>query len=259
VCIPLEGGSFVRKANGDVTTVDIPGASSADAVGINNRGAVVGSYLDADGVSHTYLMDRSGVTTIDPPGSPDDPDAANVFVADVNDRGQVVGCYADANRTYHGFRYDKGRFTRIDPPGAADVPKYATTCAFGINNRGQIVGQYVDAASTLHGYLWQPGRGFKTIDLPRGAQLVRPAGDRGTIAADINAAARSFCRSREASSRDGPRTSKAERRRPSPTMRSVSGATSRRWRGRAPCARTTWRAPLACGGPSCGRSCRGSC
>ncbi|MGH2395345.1 MAG: hypothetical protein ACRDGH_17955 [Candidatus Limnocylindria bacterium] len=82
-------------------------------------------------------MDRSGVTTIDPPGSPYDPDAANVFLADVN-------------------------------------------------NRGQIVGQYVDAASTLHGYLWHPGRGFKTIDLPRGAQLVGPAGDRGTIAADIN-------------------------------------------------------------------------
>jgi probable HAF family extracellular repeat protein len=131
-------------------------------------------------------MDRNGVTTSDPPNSPDDPDAANVFVADVNDRGKVVGCYADANRTYHGFRYAKGRFTIIDPPGAADVPTYATTCAFGINDRGQVVGQYVDAASTLHGYLWVPGRGFKKIDPSRGAELEGPAGDRGTIAADIN-------------------------------------------------------------------------
>jgi probable HAF family extracellular repeat protein len=99
---------------------------------------------------------------------------------------RVVGCYADDNGTYHGFRYDKRRFTRIDPPGGADVPKWATTCALGINNRGHVVGQYVDAEGTLHGYLWQRGRGFETIDLPRGAPMVSPSGDRGATAADIN-------------------------------------------------------------------------
>ena len=184
--VTLEGGSFLRKPNGDVSTVEVPGASTTGVGGINNRGALVGGYLDADGASRAFVMRGRRVTTLDPPGAAADPAAANVFVNDLNDRGQAVGCFADANGTYHGFRYDKVRFTRIDPPGAANVPKYATTCALGINNGGQVVGQYVDAAGMLHGYLWQRGRGFETIDLPRGAPLVGPAGDRGTIAADIN-------------------------------------------------------------------------
>ena len=153
--------------------------------GINNRGAFVGNYLDADGVDHAFVMQREEVTTIVPPDSPADPAKTNVIALDVNDRGQVVGCYADGNGTYHGFRYDKGQFTLIDPPGGADVPDIATTCAFGINNRGHVVGQYVDAAGTLHGYLWQPKHGFETIDAPPGTPVVGPTGITGTTAVDI--------------------------------------------------------------------------
>ena len=94
-----------------------------------------------------------------------------------------VSCIADnpVDPLGPGFLLNRGEFTTIDHPYAV-----LETAPYGINNRGQIVGQYVDAASTLHGYLWQPGRGFKTIDLPRGAQVEGPAGDKGTIAADIN-------------------------------------------------------------------------
>jgi probable HAF family extracellular repeat protein len=181
-----EIGSFLRRAGGDVTTVQVPGARLTGLVGINNRETMVGIYADSEGTSRAFLMERGRVTTLVPPDAPVDAGAANVAALDVNDRGQVVGCYADANGTYHGFRYDKGRFTRIDPPGGADVPKWATTCALGINNRGQVVGQYVDAEGVLHGYLWGRGSGFETIDLPRGAPMVSPSGDRGAIAADIN-------------------------------------------------------------------------
>jgi probable HAF family extracellular repeat protein len=181
-----EARAFLRKPNGDVTTVDIPGAQLTGPFASNNLGVVVGTYVDADGVNQAYLMQRGKLTRIVPPDAPDDPAAFNAIATDVNDRGQVVGCYADAKGTYHGFRYDRGRFTRIDPPGGADVPEHATTCPFGINNSGQVVGQYVDAASVLHGYLWEPKRGFKTIDPPRGAQQVGPTGVRGTVAADIN-------------------------------------------------------------------------
>jgi probable HAF family extracellular repeat protein len=181
-----EAGAFLRRPNGAVAAVEVPGAQSTGPFGVNNRGAVVGTYRDAGGVNQAFVMQRGKVTTIVPPDTPADPAASQTVATDINDRGQVVGCYADANGTYHGFRYDEGRFTRIDPPGGADVPKYATTCPFGINNRGQVVGQYVDAAGVLHGYLWERGRGFDTIDPPCGAPVVGPAGDRGTVAADIN-------------------------------------------------------------------------
>jgi probable HAF family extracellular repeat protein len=183
-----EGGAFRRRATGVVTPFEIPGGAFPAPIGINDRGAVVGTYTDGDGAGRGFLLERGRVTTMLPPGAADDPAVANVHPFDVNDRGQVVGCYADANGTYHGFRYDRDRrrYTRIDPPGGADVPWLATTCAMGINNRGHVVGQYVDEDSVLHGYLWRPGRGFRTIDLPPGASTVGPTGIRGSTAADIN-------------------------------------------------------------------------
>jgi probable HAF family extracellular repeat protein len=182
---------FVRKPNGAVTTIDVPGASSTFVAGINDRDQVVGSYVDADGREHGFLLERGQMTVIDHPDAPDNPAATNTAAVDLNDRGQIVGFYADANGTYHGYRYDKGRFTRIDPPGAADVAGFATTTPLGINNRGQVVGQSVDAAGVLHGYLWEQGRGFRTIDPPGGASnaCVEPPNMSricGTVAADIN-------------------------------------------------------------------------
>ena len=183
---------FLRKPNGAVSTVDVPGASATGVTGINNHGAVVGSFVDADGKDHGFLLDARGrVTTLDPPDSPDDPAASNTFASDINDRGQIVGGYADAKGTYHGYLYYKGRFTKIDPPKAADVPDYATTAPFGINNRGQVVGQYVDADGVLHGYLWERKRGFETVDPPRGAanscvELPNTGRVCGTVAADID-------------------------------------------------------------------------
>jgi probable HAF family extracellular repeat protein len=169
---------FLRKPNGAVTTVDVPGASSTAVFGLNSRGAVVGSFVDADGQEHGFLLDARGrVTTLDPPDSPDNPAASNTFASDINDQGRIVGAYADAKGTYHGYLYYKGRFTKIDPPEAANVPDYATTAPFAINNRRQVVGQYVDADGVLHGYLWERKRGFETIDPPQGA---------GTVAADID-------------------------------------------------------------------------
>ena len=182
---------FVRRPNGAVATIEVPGAVATTASGINNRGQVVGGYRDANGREHGLLLERGRVTRIDHPESPEDPAATNTAATDINDRGQIVGFYADAEGTYHGYLYDKGRFTRIDPPGAADVARFATTVPIGINNRGQVTGQYVDTAGVLHGYLWEPRRGFKTIEPPGGAATFcteLPDGGRicGTIAVDIN-------------------------------------------------------------------------
>jgi probable HAF family extracellular repeat protein len=180
---------FVRRPNGTITTVDVPGAQSTGLTGINNRGAVVGNFVDRNGRPHGFLLHRGVVTRIDPPdanqNAGDDPLDANVAAFDINDHGQIVGFYPDARGTFHGFLYHKGRYTRIDPPdasdntrtGACDGEGFAATAAFGINNHGRVVGQYVDANGVLHGYLWKPKRGFTTIDPPHGA---------GTVAVDIN-------------------------------------------------------------------------
>jgi uncharacterized membrane protein len=41
------------------TSVDFPGATTTSAIGINNRGDVVGSYVDSAGKTHAFFLSRS--------------------------------------------------------------------------------------------------------------------------------------------------------------------------------------------------------
>jgi probable HAF family extracellular repeat protein len=85
--------------NGRFTTIDHPDASdsarsgacdgmgfaASAAFGIDNRGRVVGQYVDPAGVLHGYLWERKrGFRTIDPPRG------AGSVAVDINDRGQIL-------------------------------------------------------------------------------------------------------------------------------------------------------------------------
>jgi probable HAF family extracellular repeat protein len=183
---------FLRKPSGAVITVDVPGASATGASGINNRGAVVGTYEDSRGKGHGFLLRRGMVTPIDPPDASQDATFGNISASDINDQGEIVGVYPDASGTFHGFLYHKGQFTQLDPPQVAGNRNgFGASAPFGINNRGQVVGQYVDAEGVLHGYLWERKRGFETIDPPGGAanscgEIPNVGRVCGTVAADIN-------------------------------------------------------------------------
>jgi probable HAF family extracellular repeat protein len=184
---------FVRSPRGAVTTVDVPGASITSLSGINNRGALVGAYVDSRGRSHGLLLERGALTPIDPPKAANVyPGGANIQAFDINDHGQIVGFYPDRDGTFHGFLYHRGKFTELDPPRAAGNRNgFGASAAFGINNRGQVVGQYVDRRGVLHGYLWERKRGFRTIDPPDGAanscgEIPNVGRVCGTVAADIN-------------------------------------------------------------------------
>src|SRR5947199_74448 len=133
------------------TTIDIPvpGATGTVAVGINNRGQIVGSYSTTSGF-HSFLLDHGTFTTIDVPGAG--------YASGINDRGQIVGVY----HIYSSFLLDHGTFTTIDVPGAS------FTEASGINNRGQIVGDYFVGTpinGTRRGFVLDHGT-FTTIDAP---------------------------------------------------------------------------------------------
>ena len=174
--IPADpAGAFVYR-NGRFTPLGgVDGASSAAHINLNDRGQVVGFYLDAQGTVASFVKDRRGqVTTFAVPG------AGATFAAGINDRGQIAGTYYDPgftlgggkppSGTVHGFvREPDGGITRIDLPSPFDGGGVTD-----INDRGQVVGQTADADGRGLGFLREPDGTVTVIDVPGSQQVDYP-------------------------------------------------------------------------------------
>lgn len=74
---------------GKARTVDGPGRALTELFGINDRGRVVGGYVDAGGKVRGLLRDAKGTFTVfDAPMA-----ASQTGPLDINDRRQIVGVY----------------------------------------------------------------------------------------------------------------------------------------------------------------------
>ena len=117
------------------TTIDVPGAISTIAQGINSRGDIVGGYVDGTG-GHGYLLSEGVFTKIDYPG------AAYTDANGLNARGEVVGGYrmpGEPAVNIHGYlRTKHGEFLPVDFPG------HINTRAQRITREGLILGCYHD-------------------------------------------------------------------------------------------------------------------
>jgi len=109
--------------------------------GINDRKEVAGQFVDSNGVTHGFLKDEEGFTTLNVPG------ASNTFASDVNAREETVGYYTDTNGNYHGFVEKHGKFITVDHPNAQQ------TLIYGNNSRGDIAGTWVDSTGAQHGFV----------------------------------------------------------------------------------------------------------
>jgi probable HAF family extracellular repeat protein len=148
---------------GRFTAIDVPGTTGIGTQlgGINDRGQIVGSYEDSNGV-HGFLLHRGVFTTIDAPG------AMATLARGINNRGQIVGRYLTTDGVDHLFLLDNEVFTRIEGPGG-DV---TLVDAFGVNDSGQIT----DETNGVSDFLLDNGT-FVTI---------RVLGARYTLGAGIN-------------------------------------------------------------------------
>jgi uncharacterized membrane protein len=178
-------------------------SSLATARGINDRGEIVGTYIDA-GIRHGFVFRDGVVTTIDPPGV--SPDLNGAFATGINNCGTIVGTYGDTSGVVHGFSLTRGEYTRIDAPGAVETNAIGLNCrgdvvgfwdtdfsdigyayirnrsgqltsfevpgapphssqANNVNERGDIVGLYIDPTGAFHGFLLV-GSTFTIVDVP---------------------------------------------------------------------------------------------
>jgi uncharacterized membrane protein len=190
---PLMGTFAQQAANSGsievITTFDYPGTgNSTEPQKINERGDIVGIFLDSLGVSRGFVRFSNGsfsAPIVDPNDTVGFTEARGINIS-----GTVCGDYATADANNHGFFLSGGTFTEYDIPGALStdvfgindagdftgtvsfddvtqqafvsvggtvtsfsVPAAPATLAYQINNSRQlVVGYYIDAAGILHGY-----------------------------------------------------------------------------------------------------------
>ena len=153
---PSDHRGFITDAGGTCVSVNVPGAIGKTRVhGINNFGMVVGSYLDAAGAIHGFVLAGDGFTILNPPGS------VSSEAYGINDAWQVVGDYVDRAGVRHGYIAN----TRVAPntavvPGAAapgckavgaPQPVDPGTNQPIVPGANQMPNQMIDNGPVLHG------------------------------------------------------------------------------------------------------------
>ena len=136
------------------TLKGFPKAQQTSMYGINNKGVVVGYYLDQSSKEHGVRWDPKDkkFTTIDDPKGDMGSECINL-----NSKGTIVGGYYTAGSLF-GFQYQDGKFSDIGPTGVVSE-------AWGINDEGEVAGFVTDSNNVVHGYFWD-GKQYTILDYP---------------------------------------------------------------------------------------------
>ncbi len=174
---------FVKQGSVFIAVIDPSTSLSAppsvnQLLGVNDKGAAVGFYVDANGNAraYEYLVDTKSFKTITVPG------AIGATATGINDLGMISGFYVGADGNTRGFLDNNGTITSYsDPNGAA-----TNTSFFGLNNKGETVGAYQDANGVFHGFTFNPAASYwQTVDDPNSS--ANPAFDvTGTTINGVN-------------------------------------------------------------------------
>jgi len=150
---PLMGFAQQAPNSGSIeviTTFDYPGTGNSTLPQkINERGDVVGSYIDSLGVNRGFVRFSDGSFS-DPIVDPNDT-AGFTEGRGINNSRTVVGDYAISDGTLHGFFLSGGTFTEYDVPGATN------TLVLGINNPGDFTGTFDPGSGILQAFVSRGG------------------------------------------------------------------------------------------------------
>src|SRR5437762_6225879 len=137
-------GTFAQQAPSSgsievITTFDYPGAGNLTLPQkINERGDVVGEFIDSSGVTRGFVRFSDGSFS----DSIVDPNDTVGFTEGrgINNSRTVCGDYASSDGNNHGFFLSGGTFTEYDVPGAV------STAVLGINNPADFAGTFIDCS-----------------------------------------------------------------------------------------------------------------
>ena len=213
-------GTFAQQASSSgsievIMTFDYPGTGNLTLPQkINERGDVVGEFIDSNGVTRAFVRFSDGSFS-DPIVDPNDT-VGFTEGRGINNSRTVCGDYASSDGNNHGFFLSGGTFTEYDVPGAVSttvlgindvadftgsfsygsgifqgyvsvggtitsfsVPGALLTLAYEINNSNElVVGYYIDGSGIVHGY-YRDATG--TLHFP-----IDPSGSTATVLFGLN-------------------------------------------------------------------------
>src|SRR6266513_4355267 len=144
--LPLLGISARAATIEVLETFDYPGTGNLTRPQkINDRGVIVGIYLDSSGVSRGFTRSRDGMFSA-PIVEPND--TANLTEArGINNSGTLCGDYVGSDGAFHGFFLSDGTFTEFDVAGSTG------TQVLGINNQGDFDGAFLGDAGIFQAFV----------------------------------------------------------------------------------------------------------
>ena len=151
---PLMGTFAQQAANSGsidvITTFDYPGTGNSTLPQkINERGDVVGVFIDSTGVTRAFVRFSNGSFS-DPIVDPNDT-VGFTEGRGINNSRTVVGDYAISDGTIHSFFLSGSTFTEYDVPGALQ------TNLLGINEPGDVTGGFDDGSGVFQGFIDRGG------------------------------------------------------------------------------------------------------
>jgi len=167
-------GTFAQRASNSgsievITTFDYPGTGNqTQPQKINERGDIVGIFVDSSGVARGFVRFSDGSFSA-PIVDPNDT-VGFTEGRGINNRRTVVGDYATSDGNLHGFFLSGGTFTGFDIPGAT------FTAVLSINNPGDFTGTFVDGSGIQQAFV-SVGGTLTSFSVP---------GAPATLAYDIN-------------------------------------------------------------------------
>jgi probable HAF family extracellular repeat protein len=132
---------FAFSSDGPFPTIDFPGAISSELTGVNNLGAVTGTFRQPVLLNDFSYISLGGEFFGSGPG---------LSIYCINDDFAFGGAFVGDDGGMHGFVQAGDVTTLVEVPGAV------STIVYGINNAGTIVGTYVEASGRSHGFMAVP-------------------------------------------------------------------------------------------------------
>jgi hypothetical protein len=146
-------------AGGKFTAVKFPKSTGTQATGINDKGWVVGLYLDSTGTQHGFVKKGSKYTSIDVKGDT----SANAY--GINNAGDMTVFAINSGGDYDAFVYNGKTFKKVGYPKAGPLG----SVAHAVNNKGDVDGTYYDSSGDVHGWLLHAGK-YYSLDDPNGCK-----------------------------------------------------------------------------------------